>query len=310
MLSIAIPSRQERFLNNTIKDVLEKATGNIEVFPILDGYDLPEEQLIKDPRVKYLRIPIGNGETHKRHGVNIMVDICQGEYVASLDAHCMMAKGFDEQLVKDHQPNWVQVPRRHRLDAENWCIQEQSDNRPPIDYEYLMFPLRYHPFSGSSKNRGPREPKSDYHPALHGFKWDTRTLERWDVPIDDTMTIQGSFWFMTKDWFRETGLMQIDGFTGWGQEGEEISFKTWLSGGKVMTNKNTWYAHLHKGPKYGRMYWMSKDSMRKCNKYSYDFFVNNRWNKRIYDFEWLIQKFWPLPNWPLDWKEQLSKWSQ
>ncbi len=300
MLSIAIPSRNEKFLRQTILDVLANATGEIEVFPVLDGYEPPAEEIIEDPRVHYLRLPLGDGQCHKRHGINLMVDICHGEYVMSLDAHCMVAKGFDEQLAKDHQPNWVQVPRRHRLDAENWCPQTQIDDRPPIDYEYLMFPFNYHRISGS-----PKEPKKDYHPALHGFKWDARTLARKNIPIDDTMIIQGSCWFMTREHFRNMDLMQIEGFSGWGQEGEEISFKTWLSGGQVMTNKNTWYAHLHKGPKYGRMYFMSKESIKECNKYSFDFWVNNRWPKRIHDFEWLIEKFWPLPNWPENWKESL-----
>lgn len=300
MLSIAIPSRNEKFLKQTILDVLANATGEIEIFPVLDGYEPPAEEIVVDPRVHYLRFPLGDGQCHKRQGINMVVDICKGEYVMSLDAHCMVAKGFDEQLVKDHQPNWVQVPRRHRLDADNWCLQVQSDNRPPIDYEYIMFP--YQPTTNS-----PKEPKRDSYPALHNFKWDARTLARLDIPVDETMTIQGSFWFMTKDWFHKMDLMEIKGFSGWGQEGEEISFKTWLAGGKVMTNKNTWYAHLHKGKHYGRMYFMSKESITNCNTYSYDFWINNRWDKRIHDFDWLIQKFWPIPNWPDNWKEQIWK---
>lgn len=305
MVTIIIPARNEKFLEKTILDVLANATGEIEIFPVLDGYEPPASEIVNDPKIHYIRMPIEDGQCHKRQGINKVVDMCNGDYVVSVDAHCMFAKGFDEQLIKDHQPNWVQIPRRHRLDADNWSIQLQSDNRPPIDYEYLMFPLRYHPTSGS-----PKEPKRDYHPALHGFKWDKRTLDRWNIPIDEAMTIQGSFWFMTKDWFRKMDLMQIEGFSGWGQEGEEISFKTWLAGGKVMVNKNTWYAHLHKGKKHGRMYHMSKDSIKKCNKYSYDFWINNRWKKRIHDFEWLVDRFWPLPNWPNNWKEQLAQWSQ
>lgn len=303
MLSIAIPSRNEKFLKKTIDDVLTHATGDIEIFPVLDGYEPPADEIVEDPRVHYLRIPLGDGKCHKRQGVNMMVDVCRGEYVMSLDAHCMVAQGFDEQLARDHQPDWVQIPRRHRLDAENWCLQKQSDNRPPIDYEYLMFPLEHHLPSSS-----PKEPKKEGYPALHGFKWDSRSLARSGIPIDETMVIQGSFWFMTKEWFRAMDLMQIEGFSGWGQEGEEISFKTWLAGGKVMVNKNTWYAHLHKGSKYGRMYFMSKESIKQCNVYSYDFWINNRWPKRVHDFEWLIERFWPLPNWPENWKEKL--WTQ
>jgi len=301
MLSIVIPSRNEIFLRQTIVDVLTNATGEIEIFPVLDGYEISEEEIVKDPRVHYLKIPLGDGTCHKRQAINLMVSVCRGEFVMSLDAHCMVAKGFDEQLAKDHQQSdWVQVPRRHRLDAENWRLQQDQINFP-IDYEYIRFPLDYRPAIFS-----PKEPRKDDYPGLHGFKWDSRTRSRWEIPIDETMIFQGSCWFMSKEHFLKMDLMQIEGYTGWGQEAQEISFKTWLSGGKVMTNKNTWYAHLHKGDKYGRMYFINKKAIKSSNVYSYDFWVNDRWNKRINDFEWLIERFWPLPNWPDDWKERLQ----
>jgi hypothetical protein len=299
MLSIVIPSRNEKFLKKTIEDVLEKATGEVEVFPVLDGYDIPNEEIVVDPRVEYVSLE-KNAFTQKRHGINKVInELSSGEYVMSLDAHCMMAPGFDTQLAKDHEPNWVQIPRRHRLDADNWCLQPQSDNRPPIDYEYMMFPLRYHPMTGSPQK--PREPGKEHEPALHGFKWDSRTLERWDIPIDDTMQFQGSCWFMTKDWFKKNGFMQIEGYTGWGQEAEEIGLTTWKNGGRVVTNKNTWYAHLHKGAQHGRMYYMSKRWITECNNFSYDFWV--RKNKEF--FISYINKFWPVPNWPENWQELL-----
>lgn len=284
MLTIIIPSRNELFLNNTIKDVLENATGEIEIFPILDGYDTKR---IDDPRVKYIKLE-KNTYSQKRHGINKAVSLAKGKYIMSLDAHCMVAKGFDEVLVKDCEDDWVVVPRRNRLDAENWCIQKQSDNRPPIDYEHPMNPLKFD------------------RPAFHGFKWDIRTLERPHIMIDDIITMQASCWFMTKKHFERMGFMQIEGYTGWGQEAEEICFKTWLTGGRVIVNKNTWYAHLHKGKKYGRMYWMSRDANRKCYAYSYDFWMNNRLKERVHDLDWLIDKFMPMPGWRKNWKESLN----
>lgn len=282
MLSIAIPSKNEVFLKRTILDCLEKAQGEIEIFPILDGYDLPDDQIIIDPRVHYIKLD-PKPYSQKRHGVNKAVSLAKGEYVMSLDAHCMLAPGFDLQLAKDHEHHWVQIPRRHRLDAENWSLQPQVDKRPPIDYEYIMWPLQFNPV------------------ALHGFKWDSRTLERWDIAIDDTIQFQGSCWFMTKDWFLEMGFMQIEGYTGWGQEAEEISMTTWKNGGRVVTNKNTWYAHLHKGPKYGRMYHLSREENRRSYAYSY-----NKWVLENRDFfESLVEKFMPMPGWPKNWKELL-----
>ena len=281
MLTVIIPSRTERFLNNTIRDILKNARGEFEIFPVLDGYE-PDE-LVVDPRVRYIRLPQVKF-TQKRHGINKGVEMSSGEYVMSLDAHCMVAEGFDLQLAKDHQPDWVQIPRRNRLDAENWCLQTQSDDRPPIDYEYTMWPLKFDPY------------------GLHGFKWDEKTLKRWDIPIDETMHFQGSCWFMTKDYFKHLKLMQIEGYSGWGMEAEEIFMKVRRDGGKTITNKNTWYAHLHKGPKYGRMYFMTRQSQRDCNRFAYNYWVIE--NKPI--FIQHIEAFWPLPGgWPHDWKKQL-----
>ena len=137
-LTVIIPSKTEIFLKQTIEDVLKNATGDIEVIPVVDGYWPPPEEVVSDIRVKYIHLE-PSMSAQKRHGINRAVQESTGDFVMSLDAHCMVAPGFDEQLIKDHNPNWVQVPRRHRLDAENWCLQTQSDNRPPIDYEYIMF---------------------------------------------------------------------------------------------------------------------------------------------------------------------------
>ena len=39
-LSIIIPARNEVYLNRTIKDLQDKATGDIEIIVVLDGYDV------------------------------------------------------------------------------------------------------------------------------------------------------------------------------------------------------------------------------------------------------------------------------
>lgn len=286
MLSIVIPSKHEKFLKQTILDVLKNATGEIEVFPVLDGYTLLDEERVNDSRVHYVTLP-AQSYSQKRHGINKVInELATGEYVMSLDAHCIVAPGFDEQLVKDHQSNWVQVPRRHRLDAENWSLQPQGDKRPPIDYEYIMF-----------------KPLLVQNEGLHGFKWDARTLARANILIDDILTFQGSCWFMTKRWFQERGFMKIEGYTGWGQEAEEISFETWKNGGRVVVNKHTWYAHLHKGAKYGRMYHLSRSENRRSYAYSYNLWLNE--NREF--FIKLIEKFMPLPSWPSNWKAVLFK---
>ena len=277
MLTLIIPSKTEKYFKRTIEEALEKATGKLEIFAVTDGYE--EEDKVIDPRVIYLALEPSKGN-QKRHGINKAESLCHGQYLMTLDAHCMLSRGFDEQLIKDHQPNWVQIPRRLRLDAENWKVEE--DDRPPIDYEYWKW---------QDFKKG----------GLHGYKWDARTIERKDIPVDETLHFQGSCYFMTREYFHELGLMQTEGFGGFTQEAEEIALKAWLSGGKVMVNKNCWYAHLHKGKKYGRMYDLNWEEKKAGDAYSFNFFVHE--NKEA--FVALTKRFMPLPNWPEDWEKRI-----
>jgi hypothetical protein len=279
VLTVIIPSKTEKYFKRTIEDVLEKATGEIEIYAVTDGYE--EVDKVKDNRVIYLKLDPSE-KNQKRHGINKAVSLCCGDYVMALDAHCMVDKGFDTQLIKDHQPNWVQVPQRRRLDAENWCEQDQC-GKPPIAYEYFMW----------------RSLIEDH--GLHGYKWDSRTLERQDILLDDTLCIQASTWFMTKKWFQDRGFMNVERYTGWGAECEEIVFETLKADGRVVTNKNTNYYHLHKGSKYGRMYHLNRSEQKISYDSSYNHWVIE--NKDF--FIKIINKFMPIPNWPDDWEYQL-----
>lgn len=277
MISIILPSKNEKYLEKTIRSVLENATGEIEVLPVLDGYEPPE--IIDDPQVHYVRV----NSIGMRAAINAAAAAAKGEYLMKLDAHCMVPKGFDEVLRADCEDNWVVIPRRYRLDPDNWCIEREKE---PIDYEHFIYPRKYKPVS------------------LHGFRWVERTQARKDILIDDNLTFQGSCWFMTKKHFERNGFLQVEGYNGLPQqEAEEIGLTTWLSGGKVVTNKKTWYAHLFKGKKFGRGYFLNLQQTRSCYAYSYNHWVNERKE----EFIKLIEHFWPIPGWPNDWKEKLWK---
>lgn len=276
MISIIIPSKNEKFLEQTIRDILEKAEGEIEIIPILDGYDPPE--IIKDPRVFYVRHKESVG---MRAGINSAAAVAKGEHLMKIDAHCIVDRGFDLKLAANCEDNMVAIPRRYKLDDEKWI---KNESEPPVDYEHFIFPLKFDP------------------PSLHGFKWRERTAERKDILIDDTLSFQGSCWFMKKSHFVKHGFLTIEGYNGLPQqEAEEIGLTTWLSGGRVVVNKKTWYAHLFKGAKHGRGYHLDRGSARDCYKFSYDHWVNE--NKE--GFTKLIEKFWPIPGWPENWKEKL-----
>lgn len=278
-LSIIIPARTEKYLNRTIEEVLKKATGEIEIFPVLDGYgDHPYEPII-DPRVHYISLPVPyKFDRHKRQGINAAVSISRGKYVMWLDAHCVLAEGFDEVLSKDCADDWVVVPRRHRLDPKTWD-KKIPEGRPPIDYEYFMWQYI------TKRNR------------LAGYKWEKKAEEKKDIMIDDIFVAQGSLLFMTRKHFDRMGFMKTEGYTGWGQEGEEVCLTTILKGGRAVVNKNTWYAHMHKGQMHGRMYkWTNVEP---SYSYSYNYWVHEQ--KEF--FIKLIDRFGLFPNWPPNWKE-------
>lgn len=284
-LSIVLPSRNERFLTKTVVDLLKKAQGDIEIIAVLEGY-WPDPPLPEDPRVHILHNSVATG---MRNAINAGVAMSTGEYIMKLDGHCMVGEGFDVILKADCDRDWIVVPRRLSLEPEEWTILDNG--KAPVDYHYLSFP-----FQADKPGRG-----------LHGTVWTDRARKRQDILIDEEMSSQGSCWFLHRDhWNKLIGPMQCDGYGRFAQEFQELGNKTWLSGGKVMVNKKTWYAHLHKGSKYGRGYSMSSGEMNRGVQYAVEFWVYNQWNpqwgKQVHSFEWLIEKFWPVPTWPDNWQ--------
>ena len=74
-------------------------------------------------------------------------------------------------------------------------------------------------------------------------------------------------------------------------------------GGEVKTNKNTYYAHLHKGKTYGRMYHQNRSEVQASYDYSRQTWLYD--NKDF--FISVIEKFMPVPNWTPNWKELIWK---
>lgn len=279
-VSLIIPSRNERFLPETVRDVLSKARGDIEIIVMLDGY-WPTDPLPDDPRL--IQIHRGSAQG-MRPAINSAAEIATGEYLCKLDAHCMVAEGFDEVLKADCDRDWVVVPRRYRLDPIAWAWQDVG--KPPIDYHYLSYPFE-RPGDGSC--------------GMHGTIWPARAKARQDVLIDDEMSSQGSCWFMYREHFAERiGPLDIASYGNFIQEFQEIGLKTWLGGGAVKVNKKTNYAHLHKGPTYGRGYSMAGFNHEAGRDFCTDYWMHDRWPQRVHDLRWLIEQFAPVPSWPAD----------
>jgi glycosyltransferase involved in cell wall biosynthesis len=216
MVSIIIPARREKFLNKTIFDIQQKS--DVEIIVVLDGEDAPRIE-----GVKYIYNPEAKG---MRTAINQGVAMASKKYIMKSDAHCMFDDGFAEKLIAEHQPNWVQIPRRKRLDPNKWEL--IALDSPDVDYMFIGWDFRG--YKDNDKNRD------------LAFK---------DILIDDVPIFQGSCYFMTKEYFNHLGLLDDINFGKMGSEALEIAMKCRHDGGRVIVNKKTWYAHAHIGRRYG-----------------------------------------------------------
>jgi len=288
-VSVIIPSLNEQpYLEKTILNVLENGK-DVEVIVVLDGW-LPSPQIV---------IPNGQGKViwihhekpkGQRQSVNIGARAASGKYIMKLDAHCAVGKDFDVILARDCKYEWTMVPAMFNLDVLTWKPRnfddwEAATRRGKLNpYMYIGW-------------------KDGHLRSLYYGSRDRKRLwqERKDKSIDETMTCMGPGFFMHKDRFWELGGMD-ENHGHWGQMGVEVACKAWLSGGKLMTNKNTWFAHFFRGGgvpeghKSGFPYKLSQGAVERARKYSDDLWLNDKWEGQKKTFQWLVEKFNP-PTW-------------
>lgn len=278
LLSIVIPSADPRFLPRMVSDLLKKAAGRIEIIISLDG---PDIDLPADPRV----IKVRHDRFGMRGALNAARPYVRGDWVMKTDEHCLFADGFDVALKKDYEPNGLLIPRRYSLDAENWAI--ENNPKGPRDYHYLSCPV------WSLRER------ADY--SMHGLEWPERTRTRLSGPsVDETMSWQGSAYFMSRAHYEFLGPLQTAGYGSFAGEPQEIGNKTWLAGGRILVTKNTWYAHLHKGKKYGRGYRPNRSEIGAGHEWGAHHWMSQPGMRD------LVARFWPVPTWPAD---SLENWN-
>lgn len=220
-LSVIVPSYKDILLKKTINSLLENSElgHGLEIIAVLDGYWPKPEDIVSDKRVKYIHLGKNRG---MRGAINAGISISKGEFIMRTDEHCCFGKGFDKIMTDSCQDNWIMTPRRYYLDPVKWEVMDL----PYVDYEKLVI-------QGGKKFAGQR--------------WHSRDEERKDVMIDETLAMQGSMWLMSRVWWDKV-IVELD-TENYGpliQDSHEMSFKTWQAGGKLMLNKNTWFAHKHR----------------------------------------------------------------
>lgn len=270
MLSVIIPSRNEKYLEKTIREVLTKARGEIEVLPVLDGW-IPDPQIItNDDRVRFIHNPEAIGQ---RQSINKAAREAKGKYIMKLDAHCSLDEGFDVKLAADCEYDWTVIPRMYNLDVKTWLPKLKKRT----DYMYIGF---------NEKN----QLRSLYY---SGNEW--KRQHRKTEELDDTMGCMGPCFFMHKDRFWELGGCD-EGHGSWGSQGIEVACKAWLSGGRLVVNKKTWFAHWFRAGDGGFPYPISQSDVDGARIYAENLWLQDKWPLQKRQFGWLLEKFNP-PGW-------------
>jgi glycosyltransferase involved in cell wall biosynthesis len=298
-LSVLIPARNEMFLGRTIQDVLKRSTANTEVIAVLDGCGVDDQvvPIPEDSKVQLIHYPESIGQ---RAATNQAAKLSHAKYVMKLDAHCSVDKGFDTKLMDDMEPDWTVIPSMYNLHGFDWecksCLNrtyqgprpEKCDNCEGREFEIeVVWKPRRKRYT--KYWRFNTEMKFAYWGA---YKHRPESKGR----IVDVMSSIGACFFMERERFWEIeGLDEKHG--SWGQFGTEIACKSWLSGGRHVVNKRTWFAHMFRtqdGFKFP--YNLSSKQVNRARRYSNDLWKNNKWHLQKRQLSWLIDKFDP-PGW-------------
>jgi hypothetical protein len=291
-LSILIPARNEMFLARTIQDILENSEADTEIVAALDG-QWADPPIPDHPRLTLIYHSESIGQ---RAATNEAARYSKGKYLMKVDAHCAFAKGFDRVMIADMQPDWTMAPLMKNLHAFDWVCPEghhryQGQSGPCTECgkethrEMVWKPRQNTPNSSAYR----------FDKQMH-FQYWQEYKARQVGELVESMSLQGSCFMVTREKYFELDLCD-EQHGSWGQQGTEVACKTWLSGGRVIVNRRTWYAHLFRtqGGDFGFPY--PNPGIKQAREYSQDLWLNDKWEKAIHPLSWLIDKFSPVPGW-------------
>lgn len=306
-LSILIPARNEMFLARTIEDILANIEADTEVIAVLDGA-WAEPPIPYHQRVNIIYVPKAIGQ---RAATNLGAKLSKAKYVMKLDAHCAFDKGFDRKMLeafKKTGDNVTMVPIMRNLWAFDWkcfhCGWKKYQGPTPKKCEQCgkTDKIKRKMIWIGKKNPQSTSYSFDTEPHFQYFEdWKHRQpyiKDKEEKGITETMSLQGSCFMSTRQKYWEWQLCD-EKLGNWGNQGIEVAVKTWLSGGRVLVNHNTWYAHMFRtqGGDFGFPWPNSGKETQKTKNNVREILWNSKWPKQVQSLSWLLEKFWPIPNW-------------
>lgn len=318
-LSILIPARNEMFLSKTIENILENIEMDTEIISVLDG--APADPPVNPhPRVNIIHL---NKSIGQRAATNMACKLSQAKYVMKVDAHCSFDKGFDKKMIEafekleaNGENQITMVPIMRNLWAFDWkcmkCGKKWYQGPTPTsckeeNYKNTGKPCDSKEFKRKMMWIGKSNPQStsycfDSTPHFQYFEdYKHRPKYQQDknsTGLTETMSLQGSCFMMSRQRYWELNVCD-ENFGSWGSQGIEVACKTWLSGGRVLVNHNTWYAHMFRtqGGDFSFPYRMSQKDQDFAKETARKLFFENNWGSATRPLSWLIERFWPVKGW-------------
>jgi len=303
-ISVIIPARSEEFLRETIQDIVDHSEADTEIIALLDG-EWSEPAIPQNDKVNIIYVPESIGQ---RGAAKLAARLADGKYIVKTDAHCTFDQGWDRKMLEAFEKsgdNVVMVPEMKNLHAYDWkCFkcgcriyQDRAPKCPEcgskMKKKMLWRPRRgTHSFSYCFDSDPHFQYWNDY---LHRDEY-KQDLER--DGITQSMSLQGSFFMCTREKYFSLDV-DDDTMGSWGNQGLMVACKFWLSGGRVLVNHNTFYAHMFrtKSATFGFPYPQSGRGVQKTKAKIRNLFWKGKFDGQIYPLSWLIEKFWPIKGW-------------
>ena len=308
-LSILIPARKEMFLARTIQDILENIEEDTEIIAVLDG-EWTRPSIPQHERVNVIYLPEAIGQ---RAATNLACKLSRAKYVMKIDAHCSFDKGFDRKMLEGFEKmgdDITMVPIMRNLHAFDWkchrCGWTKYQGPTPTicpdcnTSDKIRHKMRWigkHNPQSTSFSFDPR-PHFDY---FEDYKHREPYLTDKKTGFTESMSLQGSCFMATRDNYWRLKLSDEE-FGNWGNQGIEVACKTWLSGGRVIVNHNTWYAHMFRTQGGDFSFpWQNKgrDTQRTKSNVRKQIWLGKLPHQK-HPVSWLVKKFMPVKGWTDD----------
>ncbi len=301
-LSILIPARNEMFLKTTIEDALKNFEADTEIIVVLDG-EWIDPAIEQNDRVSVIYV---NKSIGQRAATNLGCKLSRAKYVMKLDAHCAFDKGFDRKMIEMFEKagkNTTMLPVMRNLWAFDWecldCKWTIYQDKAPKKCDAcggtnlhmnMLWIGKHNPQSTSYCFDS--EPKFSYFEHYkHRPQYEKDKKEK---GLTETMSIQGSCFMLERKRYWDLNICD-ETLGSWGNQGIEVACKSWLSGGQVLVNHTTWYAHLFRTKhEFGFPWPVSGRAQAKTKENVKNLFWQKRWDKQIHPVSWLVERFLPI----------------